>query len=89
MNKDMLQNKVTHLLVERLQLSDETLDLIEGDTKLLELCEDSLDLLDTTMYLEDEFNVNIPSPEKFVTVDNLVDFIYEALNGTATKTSND
>lgn len=72
--------EVVSILADRLGLNAYNISKITPDTNVLDMCDDSLDLLDAVMALEDHFDVNIPSPEKFQTIGELHKFIAGELN---------
>ena len=64
-NSDQLQDKIKHLIVDRLQLDDVKPDEIEAETPLFEegLGLDSVDALERVLALEQEFGLKIEAPE--------------------------
>lgn len=64
----------------RLKLNEYELNSITMESHISSICDDSLDLLELIMVLEDHFGVNIPSPEKFTTVGELHNFIRRELS---------
>ena len=77
--RDTFKETVT-ILADRLGLNAYNISKITPDTNILSVCDDSLDLLDAIMALEDHFDVNIPSPEKLQTIGELHKFIAGELN---------
>lgn len=57
------------------ELTDKQKEAINGDTLIIDICEDSLGMFEAVMILEDEFDINIASPEKLHTVSDLVGLI--------------
>ncbi len=72
--------QIVKVLASRLFLNENEISKITDKTVLLTVCDDSLDLLDAVMTLEDHFDINIPTPESFRTIGDLRNFIEEKLN---------
>lgn len=73
-------DEIIRILASRLFLNENEISKITDKTVLLTVCDDSLDLLDAVMALEDHFNINIPTAESFRTIGDLRNFIEENLN---------
>lgn len=72
--------ELVYLLGKRLGLNEYEISFITPSTLILSVCDDSLDLLDAIMVIEDHFGINIPSPEKFKTVSELHAYINKELD---------
>lgn len=72
--------EILKIVGSRLGLNEYELTFITLESSILSICDDSLDLLDLVMALEDHFGINIPSPEKFRTVGELHKYINKELS---------
>ena len=77
MSSEEVFEKVKAIIVEQLQVSEET--VTEDASFIDDLGADSLDLVELIMALEEEFGIEIPDAdaEKVVTVSDVVNYIKE------------
>lgn len=77
MSSEEIFEKVKAIIVEQLQVSEET--VTEEASFIDDLGADSLDLVELIMALEEEFGIEIPDAdaEKVVTVSDVVNYIKE------------
>ena len=77
MSSEEIFEKVKAIIVEQLQVSEET--VTEDASFIDDLGADSLDLVELIMALEEEFGIEIPDAdaEKVVTVSDVVNYIKE------------
>ena len=77
MSSEEIFEKVKAIIVEQLQVSEET--VTEEASFIDDLGADSLDLVELIMALEEEFGIEIPDTdaEKVVTVSDVVNYIKE------------
>ena len=77
MSSEEIFEKVKNIIVELLQVSEDTVTM---DSHFIDdLGADSLDLVELIMGIEEEFNIEIPDgeAEKVVTVGDVVEYIKE------------
>ena len=77
MSSEEIFEKVKNIIVDLLQVSEESVTL---DAQFIhDLGADSLDLVELIMGIEEEFNIEIPDgeAEKVVTVGDVVEYIKE------------
>lgn len=81
MTKEEVFNKVKSVLIDKLALSE---DEVKLESKMVdELGADSLDIVEITMALEDEFEIEILDSElhdSYRTVDGIVELIFKKIN---------
>ncbi len=83
-SKDEIYEILRKVIAEELEVEP---DSVTPDARFQEdLGADSLDLVELTMKLEDEFGIKVPDEdvEKLTTVQSVVDYIYEKLNEEGT-----
>lgn len=68
----MVFDTVREIIVEQLSIDE---DMIGKDTNFEELGIDSLDIVELTMALEEEFGIEIAMTEGINTIGDLVDYI--------------
>ena len=68
----MVFDTVREIIVEQLSIDE---DMIGKDTNFEELGIDSLDIVELTMSLEEEFGIEITMTEDINTIGDLVDYI--------------
>ena len=70
--------KIKNIVAEQLNLTEDTADQITMETNIMpDLWADSLDMVEITMTMEDEFDCEIPEEafERIKTVGDLVNYI--------------
>ena len=77
MSSEEIFEKIKKIIVEQLQVNEETVTL--EASFIDDLGADSLDLVELIMALEEEFNIEIPDSdaEKVVSVEDVVNYIKE------------
>lgn len=71
-------DKIKNIVAEQLNLTEDTADQITMETNIMrDLWADSLDMVEITMTMEDEFDCEIPEEafERIKTVGDLVNYI--------------
>ena len=71
-------DKIKNIVAEQLNLTEDTADQITMETNIMrDLWADSLDMVEITMAMEDEFDCEIPEEafERIKTVGDLVNYI--------------
>lgn len=80
-NYDGIKDKTVEIVSEHLGLKRDAISMEKAFVD--DYGADSLDIVELTMAFEEEFGINIPDEEleKFMTVKNCVDFIFQMTHG--------
>lgn len=83
MTKSEVFRQIKKIVMEKFNLEEDDVKL--SSTFVEDVGADSLDLVDLVMALEDEFGIKVDEEdtEDLRSIENVVDYIYEKLGGTA------